>query len=386
MAHAYTPGLKVSARTRVSKVRRLPLAGKVLVREGDRVRADDVVAEAELPGNAHPVNAAGRLGVRAGELRAFMLKVEGERVEKDEPLAETKPLLKFLKAACTAPVSGTIESISDVTGQVMLREPPQKVSLTAYVSGTVRSVLPEEGAVVETEAALVQGIFGVGGERVGALRVLAGGPEDEVGPEALDSSCRNCIIVLGARATAAVVQAARRAGAAAVVAGAIGAADLRGILGYEIGVAVTGSERIGLTIVLTEGFGRLPIAARTFELLKGLDGRQASVCGATQIRAGVVRPEVIVPLEGEPADGGPFGPLGIRRTANAWSPAGDPVTAGSRVRIIRSPHFGRIGRVAELVTDPVRIETEAVVRVLRVEVDGGEVLTVPRANIEIIED
>ena len=40
------------------------------------------------------------------------------------------------------------------------------------------------------------------------------------------------------------------------------------------------------------------MAARTFGLFQALQGRTASINGATQIRAGVIRPEVIVPLEG----------------------------------------------------------------------------------------
>jgi hypothetical protein len=36
-----------------------------------------------------------------------------------------------------APISGTIESISKVTGQVFLREPPEHIRLAAYIDGSV---------------------------------------------------------------------------------------------------------------------------------------------------------------------------------------------------------------------------------------------------------
>ena len=32
------------------------------------------------------------------------------------------------------------------------------------------------------------------------------------------------------------------------------------MLGYDLGVAITGSERIGLTVVITEGFGEIAMS------------------------------------------------------------------------------------------------------------------------------
>ena len=69
----------------------------------------------------------------------------------------------------------------------------------------------------------------------------------------------------------------------------------RNFFGYDLGVAITGSEEIGITLVITEGFGKIPMAQRTFELLKSRTGAKTSINGATQIRAGVVRPEIIIP-------------------------------------------------------------------------------------------
>jgi len=375
VAHAYTPGLKLNARATLRRRRVLPLAGRVLVEVGQRVEAPSVIAEAELPGPVHPANVAGLLGVRPQEIKDYMLKRQGDPVKKDEPIAQTRPWIRWLQTVCRSPVQGTVESVSDVTGQVMLREPPQKVQVSAYVSGTVEEILPGEGAVVKTQAALVQGIFGVGGESHGSLRVITESAGAVAAPEALDSSCRKCIIVAGALATAELVEAACAVEASALVVGGMHAAQLRRVLGYEIGVAVTGSEQIGLTLILTEGFGQVPMARRTFELLAGLEGMPASASGVTQIRAGVVRPEIVVPLAEPLAEEG--GEQGQERS--------DGLREGDRVRIIRRPHFGAMGKVVELSGHLVRVETEAMVRALRVRTDEGETLSVPRANVEIVD-
>ncbi|MEE2709800.1 MAG: hypothetical protein VYA69_09415, partial [Gemmatimonadota bacterium] len=80
MAHAYTPGLRVTARTVVRKTRRLPLSGDVVVSTGDRVGPGSVVAETHLPGNVHNVNVANSLGIAAGDIDECMLVNIGDRV------------------------------------------------------------------------------------------------------------------------------------------------------------------------------------------------------------------------------------------------------------------------------------------------------------------
>jgi hypothetical protein len=113
------------------------------------------------------------------------------------------------------------------------------------------------------------------------------------------------------------------------------------------------------------------MAERTWTLLNAQQGRMASVSGATQIRAGVMRPEIIIPSEGA-------APARAEETHGG-------LEVGSLLRVIREPHFGRIGRVVELPSDLRLLDTEARVRVLVVQFgDGGDRAVVPRANVELI--
>ena len=68
MAKAYTPGLKVSARTTYRARRQLPVHGEVLVKVGDAVKARDVVARTYIEGEVTPVAVASILGVPADDL------------------------------------------------------------------------------------------------------------------------------------------------------------------------------------------------------------------------------------------------------------------------------------------------------------------------------
>ncbi len=74
MAHAYTPGLKVTERAVIRKTRRLPLLGEVLVEKGKAVSPDVVVARTNIPGNPQTVNLANILGVEPEDIGDFMKK------------------------------------------------------------------------------------------------------------------------------------------------------------------------------------------------------------------------------------------------------------------------------------------------------------------------
>lgn len=372
MAHSYTPGLTVTDRTVIHRRRMLPLPGKVLVAVGDRVRSDQVVAKAELPGKVFPINLANQLSVTPGEMKGYLTKREGDVVTKDEILAENKPLIKWFKTEIRSPVSGTIESISSVTGQVLLREPPRVLELLAYVDGMITETIPEQGVVVETTCSLVQGIFGIGGETSGDIVMAVTAPDEPLTPTHLTSAMKGTVVVGGSFLSADTMKQAKAVGVAGVVVGGIHDEDLRALLGYDLGVAITGTEQVGFTLILTEGFGTIPMAAKTLKLLAAHAGRKASISGATQIRAGVIRPEIIIP-QGE----------GQAKTVSRSQREG--INIGDPVRIIRDPMFGRIGEVSALPSELTKISTESEVRVLEVTFADGKTAVIPRTNIEVIE-
>ena len=373
MAHAYTSGLRVSPRTVVAKTRRLPLSGQVVVRVGDRVRPDTVVAETYLPGPVHNVNVANALAIAPEDVPDCMLKQRNEPVEKGELIAESKGIFGLFKSSVRCPENGTIEMVSDVTGQVLIREPSTPVRINAYLDGRIAELLPEEGVVVETAGACIQGIFGVGGEVHAPIRQIVQSPDDEIMVDMVDDRCAGQIVCGGSMITLDALRKLIEVGASGVVVGGMQYHDIGALLGYQIGVAVTGGEDVGLTVVVTEGFGRLPMAERTFELLRSLQGREASMSGATQVRAGVIRPEIIIKSDA------------VEEPSERSGPAGRGLESGSLVRLIRKPWFGEVATVTSLPEQPVSLPTGALARVLEARRKNGEIVTVPRANVEIVE-
>jgi hypothetical protein len=372
MAHSYTPGLAVTERTVVRRRRVLPLPGKVLVRTGDRVRSDQAVARAELPGKVYPINLANQLSIAPDEIKEYLVKREGDVVQKDEILAENKPIIKWFKTEIRSPTTGVVESLSMVTGQVLLREPPRILDLLAYIDGTVIETIEQQGVVIEATCSLVQGIFGIGGEVWGEIAVVVSSPDEPLTPAHLKSEMKGKILVGGSFLPADTMERAKEFGVAGLVVGGIHDKDLRALLGYDLGVAITGAEQVGFTLILTEGFGTIPMATKTFKLLSAHAGQKASISGSTQIRAGVIRPEIIIPQASVTS--------GIATQLQR-----EGIRLGDPVRVIRDPLFGKIGEVSALPSELTKIQTESQVRVLEVKFSDGARTVIPRTNIEVIE-
>ncbi len=371
MGSAYTPGLTVSSDIVVRRLRRLPIKGEVLVADGELVQPDQIVARANLPGALQTIKLAEQLGIDAQDLPARSPVQVGDQVSKGQVLFQSKGIMGMFKREVISDYSGTIEALSEVTGNALVREAPIPVEISAYIQGKVINVMPEEGASIEVRCAMVQGIFGVGGERNGEVKVIANQPDELIDASQISSALAGKIIIGGRGISYDALVKAGEVGVVGVLVGGIMDEDLVRFLGYDIGVAITGSEKIPLTLIATEGFGSLTMATRTFELLKTLEGQMGSINGATQIRAGVIRPELIVPLANDAASSHIAGQV-------------FELVVGASIRIIREPYFGALGVVSGLPAQLVKLESGTEVRVLNAKLNSGEVVTVPRANVEIV--
>lgn len=373
MAKAYTPGLKVTARTTFQIRRLLPVTGGVRVKVGETVVAETIVAETHLEGDIFPIKVAGLLSVNPSELAPLMLKKIGDSIAVGDALARSKGIFGMMKTEAKSTAAGVLESVSDSTGMAIIRGPKLPVTVRAYVAGKIIEVIPSEGCIVQTEAVFVQGIFGVGGETWGRLMIAGKSHAENVLEENIDPSMKGAIVVGGARMTAGAIRKAREIGVTALISGGIDDADLRDVLGYDLGVAVTGSEKLGITLLVTEGFGDISMAQRTYQLLVAHAGKLASVNGATQIRAGVMRPEIVIPLDDS----------GSREIFTGGATAG-LLDIGTAIRIIRDPYFGLLGTVSALPEQPAVLGSGSKARVLEVALDDGQRVIVPRANVELI--
>jgi hypothetical protein len=120
--------------------------------------------------------------------------------------------------------------------------------------------------------------------------------------------------------------------------------------------------------MLTERFSPTMMRSSIWQEFSSLQGRYASMSGKTQIRAGLVRPEVVVCEAEWPKE---------LPTSEVTSGA---VQVGDLVRVLRSPYLDRIGRVMALPKERQVIATGSSVRVAEVLIDE-ELVTLPVANL-----
>jgi hypothetical protein len=145
-------------------------------------------------------------------------------------------------------------------------------------------------------------------------------------------------------------------------------------MGTDIGVAITGEEEYGITLIVTEGFGKMAMHSKTFSIFKEHDGSLVSMNGATQIRAGVIRPEIIIPHE-------------VAETSDEDTDmAHIGMVPGTPLRIIREPYFGEICTLESLPVELQQVDSGSYVRVLEAKLEDGTKVIVPRANVEMIEE
>jgi hypothetical protein len=290
-------GVRFEEETLVRKIRRIPAPGEVLVEVGDAVEPETVLASCTvLNPDVREVKVYARLGVEPSQVERYMLKAVGDEVKEDEVIAIARSFFGRFTKTCRSPMEGSIEVFMRKAGRVFIRGKPIPVEARAHIPGRVVEVIPGEGAVVETRAALINGVFGVGGEARGELAFAVGEPEEPLTPESIDEGEKGKILVGGSIVSLGALRKAAKIGVSGVITGGVDQKDLTDFIGHELGMGVTGGEDAGLTLIVTEGFGVYPMKAETFRFLKSQEGRRASIDGTTQIRQRMLRPEIIIPL------------------------------------------------------------------------------------------
>jgi hypothetical protein len=373
MGAIFAPGLLAQKNTKFVKVRELPIKGRVLVSKGDEVTAETEVLRAELPGNLNILRVAERMGIEPEEVLVALKNKGfdiGSQINEGDILCENAGLFGLFRSQFKSSCAGIIEFISKSNGHIGIREPAIPLSINSYISGRVSSVVPDKSVTIESQGARVQGIFGVGGERVGKLEILKIDNNKILTMSDLPVDIKGKILVGGMSPSQEFLKALADLGAVGLITGSIDDTALKGYLGFDLGVAITGDEDLPMTVIITEGFGSLPLSHRVLATLKDFDGYECSINGATQVRAGAIRPEILIPHRGSIQKGDDSQGVGL--------------SPGLRIRLIRVPFFGQFATVVELPNEPVTIETGAKTRVLKARLEDGTIAIVPRANVEIV--
>ncbi|MEJ5201925.1 MAG: hypothetical protein WHV66_06780 [Anaerolineales bacterium] len=339
--------------TYLRRARLLPVAGRVQVRQGQRVVATDVIASADL-NNEHvfiDVRRALHLA-RTEQAEALIEYKVGEKLQAGDIIAQTGGLFKRI---VRAPVDGMVVAISK--GQVTLEVPKTPFDLLAGLEGTVMEVIPERGAILETHGALVQGIWGNGKISQGVLLPLAESPEDALTVDRLDVSMRGGVVLAGTCSSAEAIKTA-------------GDLPLRGlILGSMTADLIPLAMDAPCPIILTDGFGLMGMNTQAFRILATNEKRDVCLNACVYDPFAGERPEVVIPL---PAQG---------KAAAEVS----ELKPGLPVRLLGAPYHGKIGTFLELLPGLTELSNHLRVPAARVRLENEMLVTVPVMNLDVLE-
>jgi len=364
----------------------------VIVHEGDRVAPDTLLGYESAEERLHFI----KLDASDQRLVSVVVRQQGDSVKKGETIALNTYALGLGLTEYCAPVDGTIVSIDTMTGLVQIREHPSP--LKAILPGRVVSVSSTESVVIETQGAYVEGAYGGGRPCGGPLAIVAKSPGALVNPAEITPRLEGKIAVIGAECRHEHLMAALRARASGLIAGGGDLEALRSFLEfagnltreeYEARFGTLREVRDvweeddympGLSVVLTEGFGQLEVRAGVFDLLRDREGSYAFLDIPGKYSEYGEPPQVIIPRP-ERAGVSPFEQAAPRLEQSAYS----RIEVGSRVRLVAGVRLGKTGTVRSANPAALTLVTGQSVPAVEILLDDGCTATVPRSNMEAIQ-
>ncbi|NJP06266.1 MAG: hypothetical protein HC837_11895 [Chloroflexaceae bacterium] len=337
----------VVANTVARVERQLPYPGDILVRVGTRVEPEDTIARMFVPSDPSIINVAQSLSIAPSEVPAAMAYEVGDNVDTYHPLAQQG------WRRCMSPVKGVVAAVDPGTGYVTIVPDPVTTELVAALRGVVMEVQPYRSVIIETPAAQIYGVVGVGSERGGVLRLMVIDPEEEVQAAQIDIRSAFAILIGGASITAEALQKAVEAQVRGVIVGSIDEREFRRWLGWkqmdawQTGVGSwnlphpNNQRDPGLTLMVTDGFGVRPMSRPVFELLSRHDGQEVVIDGTTRLQQPGHRPRLIIPM--------------ARGSSGQLQPPETVMQPGVMVRLLDTEHLGQVAQVRSVSSVPRRL-------------------------------
>jgi len=349
------PAVNIVPLARVERERRLPRPGQVRVVEGREVTFADVIAATPRRHHILLLDIARMLDVSPEEARAALRVQAKDRVEKGDVLAEIRRGLK--RRRVVAPQRGRVMGI-DRQARLLLRVGVDWDEIRAGLNGRIIRVIESWGAVVRAEGSYVEGMWGNGRISAGLLRPLTTRRTMPVDEEDLGLEHRGMVGVAGYCIDPVVLERAEELSFRGLIVGG---------LSYE---CLSRARKVSFPILVTDGFGPVPMNEEAFRLLTSAEGRSAVVLAEPWDQELGLRPCVMLDLPH------------ITQTEQIL--AGEHLLPGQTVRILSATQPDQVGTV--LSSQPRWEILPHGLRTLVVDVRlrNGEHVAVPIVNIEIL--
>ena len=339
--------------TSIVRERLLPVSGNVLVRQNQKVGPVDVIAEANWAREHILLDVAGILRVSPSIADRLVKCKVNDHLAASTEIAVGKGM--FPRTVRT-PREGRVVAVGG--GQVLMEVGETKMELRAGIPGTIIEIVPNRGAIIQTAGALIQGVWGNGRIDSGLLVNIAEIPDSVLMPGKLDISLRGSVILAGTVKDAETLDAAAEL-------------PVRGLILSSIFPSLLQKAReMRFPIMVTDGFGVLPMNSVAYKLLSTNAKRDVTVNAEIFDRYSGARPEVIIPL---PISATPPAP----REVETFAP-------GLQVRMRRPPFMGMIGSLVGVKPGLSILPSGLRAPAAEVKLENDETVVVPLVNLEVV--
>jgi hypothetical protein len=339
--------------TTIRRERAMPISGRLLVRQGQKVAPRDIIAEATLAPEHLLLNVSRSLGVSTKQAQSFIQREVGDEVAEGDliagPVGLTRRVLR-------APVSGRISIIRK--GKILLEVETVPHELQSGMTGVVTDLISDRGAVIETVGALIQGVWGNGEMDFGLMQNMLQAPDGKLTSDQLDVSLRGTIILGGYCDEPKALH---------------NAADIpvKGLILSSISATLIPlAEKMPYPIVVLRGFGFRPFDSVSYNLLTTNQNREISINAVSFDHFSGTRPEIVIPLS---SSNDPNHPLET-----------EDYEAGQNVRLMRSTDQNSIGTIEYILDTPAELPSGLRAVSAKINLENGETAIVPLANLEVL--
>ncbi|MBI2086077.1 hypothetical protein HYT74_01925 [Candidatus Daviesbacteria bacterium] len=253
--------------------------GTLNVNVGQQVSPEEIIGTGEVTSGFRTLNLSTLLSVAPEQVEKFLIKQIGQRIYQGELLAYRKGGFFTPKKQITSPTDGILDFFNNKTGELKISLAPRKADLPAGVYGIIDMVDQSRGQVmIRTQVSRIYGICGSGRSRDGILHIL--GKKDELVPKnMIQNKFDGQILVGGSLFFKDTISASISAGVSGIIIGGINATDYKGMAGGRLSFPKKLDNDIGISIIVCEGFGSIPLGNDIFDELKEYEGRFVFIDG-----------------------------------------------------------------------------------------------------------
>jgi|SRR3989344_2693007 len=347
---------------------------KIIAKIGQIVSPSDVIGVSTLSVGFRSINLAKALSVSPGDVKKYLQRPMGEIIYKGELLAYKDGSFFSGRKVVVSPTDGIIELINEHTGIIKLKILPQKLQVPAAVFGEVMKIdFIKREVIIKTEATQIFGITGSGKIREGYLKVL-GGRGDLIGAGKINFDDEDKILVGGGLIYNQAITQALTFGVGGIITGGINAPDFKSMSGGFIKVAK--NNDVGIGILVTEGFGLVPIGEDIYNILVSYKDKFAILDGNNSlVILPSYRPDSITRIKKVS--------IPIKESEEKLIISEEVLSTDKYVRIVGSSYMGEQGKVISWDKVTTTLPSGVITYMVTVATKSRK-LRVPFSNLEII--